>query len=60
MFLNIFIYLLAASNINHGHLLQDEVKHEDEATEVHVVIITVQIQGAVTGGVSQVFEGAAA
>lgn len=43
-----------------GHLLQDEVKHEYKAAEVHVVIFTVQVQSAVAGGVTQVFEGAAA
>lgn len=43
-----------------SHLLQDEVKHEDETAEVHVVIITVEVQGAVAGSMTQVFERAAA
>lgn len=42
-----------------GHLLEDEVKHEDEAAQVHVVIVTVQIQSTVASSVPQVFKGAA-
>lgn len=43
-----------------GYLLQDEIKHEDEAAEVHVVILTVQVESAVARGVAKVFKGAAA
>lgn len=42
------------------NLLQDEVKHENETAEVHVIIVTVQIQSAVASGVAQVFKWAAA
>lgn len=31
-----------------GHLFEDEVKHEDEAAQVHVIIVTVQVQGTVS------------
>lgn len=41
------------------HLLQDEVKHEDETAKVHVIIITVEVQGTIASGVTQVFKGAA-
>lgn len=44
----------------YGHLLQDEVKHKDEAAEVHVIVLTVQIESAVACGMAQVLKGAAA
>ncbi len=42
------------------HLFKHQVKHEDEAAQVHVVVVAVQVQGAVSGGVAEVLEGAAA
>lgn len=43
-----------------GHLFEEKVEHENETGQIHVVILAVQVQGAVSGGVTQVPEGAAA
>lgn len=41
------------------HLFKDEIKHQNEAAQVYVIIITIEIQSAVSCGVTEVLEGTA-
>lgn len=56
----VFILRLTLKPCMFSYLLEDEVEHEDEAVEVHVVLFAVQVEGAVSGSMAQVLEGAAA
>lgn len=41
-----------------GYLFKEEVKHKNEAAQVHVIILVVQVQSTVPRGMAQIPEGA--